>query len=503
MEDKMAWWTADSTPADRVRCRLNPKLSFFFDGTGNNLYQEMAKPEPERALSNIAKLYQAAIKDKDGLEAVPTYIPGVGTPYRYANGNISPDEDKGGTLGLGFGAGGEMRLEAALYEFRRILEIDWSAGAVRHMEWITLSVFGFSRGATLARAFIRRLIAEQCERDADKRLMWKSRYGERVRLRIVFMGLFDTVASVGGPGLHMGWGSELAIPEGVERCLHFVSGHEVRQAFPLDSVRVGSEYSEKCEEVIYPGVHSDIGGGYFDGFQGRSNSLSRVPLRDMYAEALKSGVMLRRLSDAPLEVRMEIALPPDSPLLHAYHAYMASLPAADGSLESLLHAHRKLKFRWRAAITRTSSDSRVLGALHRSVDPMVCDAVTAHNHHRTCSPTSWTYELPRNPDVQAKQLLAEHRRLVRQIPAIREPVERHGDATWSRARTGYEELIIATWDDRSVLPAEVEIFMAEHVHDSVAHFTEWPCALHDQRAIFYDETRILAKRERRRSTAHA
>ena len=513
MEDKMAWWTAESTPADRARCRLYPKLSFFFDGTGNNLYQEMAKPEPERALSNIAKLYQAAIKDKDGLEAVPTYIPGVGTPYRYANGNISPDEDKGGALGLGFGAGGKMRLEAALYEFRRLLEIEWSAGAVRHMEWITLSVFGFSRGATLARAFVRRLIAEQCERDADKRLMWKARYGEQVRLRIIFMGLFDTVASVGGPGLHMGWGSELAIPEGVERCLHFVSGHEVRQAFPLDSVRVGSEYPKKCEEVIYPGVHSDVGGGYFDGFQGRSNSLSRIPLRDMYAEALNSGVMLRRLSDAPLEVRMEIALPPDAPLLPAYHAYMAalpaadgsqeSLPAADGSLESLLHAHRKLKFRWRATITRTNSDSRVLGTLHRSVDSVLCDGVTAHNNHQTCSPTSWTYELPRKPDVQAKQLLAEHRRLVRQIPAIREPVEWQGDTKWSRPRTSYENLIIATWDDRSVLPAEVEIFMAEHVHDSVAHFTEWPCALHDQRAIFCDETRILAERERRRSTAHA
>lgn len=502
LEEQTAWWTPEATPADRMRCRLYPKLSFFFDGTGNNLYQEMAKPEAERALSNIAKLFLAAIDDRDDKEAVARYIPGIGTPYRYANGNISPDEDKGGTLGLGFGAGGEMRLEAALYEFRRILEIDWSAGALPHMQWISLSVFGFSRGATLARAFVRRLIAEQCERTAEG-LMWKGRYGEQVHLRIVFMGLFDTVASVGGPGLHMGWGSELAILEGVERCLHFVAGHEVRQAFPLDSVRVGSEYPKKCEEVIYPGVHSDVGGGYFDGFQGRSNSLSRIPLRDMYAEALNSGVMLRRLSDAPLEVRMEIALPPDAPLLPAYHAYMASLPAADGTLESLLHAHRKLKFRWRAAITRTNSDRRVLGALHRSVDPVLCDAVTAHNNHRTCSPTSWTYELPRKPDVQAKQLLAEHRRLVRQIPAIREPVEWQGDTKWSRPRTRYEDLIIATWDDRSGLPEEVEIFMAEHVHDSVAHFTEWPCALHDQRAIFCDETRILAERKKHRSTAHA
>lgn len=504
MEAQIAWCTPESTPADRIRCRLYPKLSFFFDGTGNNLYQEMAKPEAERALSNVAKLFLAAIDDQDGREAVARYIPGVGTPYRYANGNISPNEDTGGSLGLGFGAGGQMRLEAALYEFRRILEIDWGTGTLPHMEWVTLLVFGFSRGATLARAFVRRLIAEQCERSADGHLMWNARYGKPVRLRIVFMGLFDTVASVGGPGLHMSWGSELAIPAGVERCLHFVAAHEVRQAFPLDSVRVDSAYPKTCEEVIYPGVHSDVGGGYFDGFQGRSNLLSRIPLRDMYAEALKSGVMLRRLADAPLEVRDEIALRPDAPLLQAYRTYLASLPAAnDDSLESLLHAHRALKFRWRAAITRTNNDVRVLGALHRRVDPSLCDTVGAQDNHRTCSPTSWTYELPRKPDVQAKQLLAEHRRLLRQMPAIREPVEWQGDAERRRERNAYEDLIIAAWDNQSGLPAELGTFMAEHVHDSVAHFTDWPCALHDPRAIFCDETRILAEREKRRSTAHA
>lgn len=370
--EELAWWTSGVTPAERLKCRLYPKLSFFFDGTGNNLQQELAKPVEERALSNVAKLYQAAIDDKNGREAVRRYFSGVGTPYRYAYSNISPNEDKGGSLGLGFGAGGDMRLNAALYEFRRILEIDWSGGALRHMQWVKLSVFGFSRGATLARAFVRRLIAEHCERTADG-LMWKGTYGERVRLRIVFMGLFDTVASVGGPALHLDWGAELAIPEEVERCLHFVSGHEVRQAFPLDSIRIGKSYPANCEEVVYPGVHSDVGGGYFDGFQGRSNWLSRIPLRDMYAEALKSGVMLNRLADLKLEDRSEMLMPSDAPLLPRYQAYMVALPQA-GSLESLIQAHRILQFRWRSAITREQSDVRVLGMLYRSVDPAMCDA---------------------------------------------------------------------------------------------------------------------------------
>lgn len=450
-------------------------------------------------MSNVAKLYQAAVKDKDGKEAVPTYIPGVGTPYKYPYANVSPNEDKGGSLGLGFGAGGDMRLEAALYEFRRLLEIEWSGGALRHMQWVTLSVFGFSRGATLARAFVRRLIAEDCEHTADG-LMWKATHGDRVRLRIEFMGLFDTVASVGGPGLHMAWGSELAIPEEVERCVHFVSGHEVRQAFPLDSVRVGKSYPGYCEEVVYPGVHSDVGGGYFDGFQGRCHQLSRIPLRDMYAEALKSGVMLHSFQDLQLEDRAEMIIPPDSPLLSKYTAYMDHLPDGGSSLESLIQAHRTLQLQWRGAITRAGQDTLVLGALHRQVGPALCEAGPARNNHRTCSPANWKYELPRRPDEQAKQLLSEHRRLVRQMPMIREPVDRQGDMEFSRPRTDYENLIVQAWDTTTPLPAELEIFMAEHVHDSVAHFTDWPCALHEQRGIFCDRDRYLAKSNQKIAT---
>lgn len=489
--EQWSWCTPGVSPKERIKCRLYPKLSFFFDGTGNNLWQELRKPVEERAISNIAKLYQAAVNDKDGKESVPTYIPGVGTPYRYPYSNISPNEDQGGVMGLGFGAGGDMRLEAALFEFRRLLEIEWSGGALRHMQWVTLSVFGFSRGATLARAFVRRLIAEHCERTADG-LMWKGTYGDRVRLRIVFMGLFDTVASVGGPGMHMAWGSELAIPEEVERCVHFVSAHEVRQAFPLDSVRVGKSYPGNCEEVVYPGVHSDVGGGYFDGFQGRSNQLSRIPLRHMYAEALKSGVMLQRFEDVPPKDQAEMTLPSDSPLIGKYSAYMDALPKSGASLESLIQAHRIAQFQWRSAITRARQDTRVLGALYREVDPAMCEAVPARNNHKTCSPKGWKYELPRKPDEQAKQLLAEHRRLVRQIPFIREPVERQGDMEFARPRTEYENLIIKAWDSTAAQPEQVEIFLAENVHDSVAHFTDWPCSLYDQRGIYCDQDRYLA-----------
>lgn len=213
----------------------------------------------------------------------------------------------------------------------------------------------------------------------------------------------------------------------------------------------------------------------------------------MYAEALKSGVMLHSFADLQLEDRAEMTIPPDSPLLSKYAAYLDHLPRGGSSLESLIQAHRTLQLQWRGAITRAGQDTRVLGALHRQVDPALCEAVPARNNHRTCSPTSWKYELPRRPDEQAKQLLSEHRRLVRQMPMIREPVDRQGEMAFSRPRTDYENLIVQAWDATTPLPAELEMFMAEHVHDSVAHFTDWPCALHEQRGIFCDRDRYLAK----------
>ena len=66
-------------------------------------------------------------------------------------------------------------------------------------------------------------------------------------IKIVFMGLFDTVASVGIPYLapfaagHMGWADgtlRLSDSEAfLEHCVHMVAAHEQRSCFPVDSIR--------------------------------------------------------------------------------------------------------------------------------------------------------------------------------------------------------------------------------------------------------------------------
>ncbi|WP_186191581.1 T6SS phospholipase effector Tle1-like catalytic domain-containing protein [Burkholderia gladioli] len=484
---------------DSINCRLYPSLSFFFDGTNNN----MDRDRPMNKHSNVAKLFQVA-KDSMLEDAKPTYISGVGTSFKFTKVAGYTDhlkDDEGGVLGLGLGAGGDLRIKFALGEFSRLLEAEWGPSSWTHMREIVVAIFGFSRGATGARAFARRLIDQKCLKDGGQ-LYWVAPSGTRIPLRINFMGIFDTVASVGGPALHLDWASELAIPAEVERCVHYVSAHEVRRAFPLDSVRVDKIYPGNCEEVVYPGVHSDVGGGYGPGEQGRDQDLSMVPLRHMYTEALRFGVPLLSINEMSRRVRRDFELADDAPVVNLYNDYMAALPAAPGSdLESLIQPHRYLNFRWRSILARHQADERVLGHLYEKVGAAFCSTVPAGSDedHPACQPNEWVYDVPKNPEEQAKQLLREQRRLERHIEFLRNPIEpRAGNRSYPpqpRELRPYEKMILAAWDEAGTIPLAVDQLLAEHIHESVAAFTSWPCALWDQRGIYCDRTRYMAQND--------
>ncbi|MCZ2903678.1 T6SS phospholipase effector Tle1-like catalytic domain-containing protein [Burkholderia thailandensis] len=485
--------------ADMIACRLYPSLSFFFDGTNNNLERDV----PLNKHSNVAKLFRIA-KRSIAEDAMPTYLPGVGTPFEFAKVAGYTDhlkDDEGGALGLGLGAGGDLRIKFALAEFSRILDVDWGPGSWKHMREITLAIFGFSRGATEARAFVRRFVEQKCVKDGGK-LYWTAPSGVRVPLRINFMGLFDTVASVGGPTLHLDWASELAIPAEVERCVHYVAAHEVRKAFPLDSVRVDKTYSSNCEEVVYPGVHSDVGGGYGPEEQGREQDLSLIPLRHMYAEALRAGVLLTPLDRMARNARKDFELAENARILKLYTEYMAALPPASGDdLEALIQPHRYLNFRWRSVLARNRADDRVLGRLYQKVGASFCAAVSAGTDadHPPCQQNEWVYDVPKDPEEQARQLLGEQRRLERHIEFLRNPIERrpgpHSYPPTPRELTPYEKMILSAWDEQEPPLLVVDQLLAEYVHDSVAAFTSWPCALWDQRGIWCDQRRYLAEND--------
>ena len=200
----------------------------FFDGTGNNLERD----RDSGALSNIAKLSLAHKPQTPNM--VPDYVPGVGTPFEKIH-------DRGGIRGDARGHRADDRIEYAL---KRLDELIDSFPAEVRILLINVNVFGFSRGAAQARAFMRDLAAK-CT-GADGAYVYRGK-----PIRIAFGGLFDTVCSAWSTmigamfmrnGGHNGWAEDMKLPEMVEQSVHMTAAHEVRRLFPLDSTRNDTHY---------------------------------------------------------------------------------------------------------------------------------------------------------------------------------------------------------------------------------------------------------------------
>ncbi|WP_210283921.1 DUF2235 domain-containing protein [Massilia sp. Se16.2.3] len=382
--------TAGAQRGDAASCKQVIWFSFFFDGTGNNRDADLELLKH----SNIARLYRAHKETNidEGISSV--YIPGVGTYFREIG------DDGGSTSGNAFGAMGEARLEFAAREFegflRRPLALAKAPGNA--IKEINIAVFGFSRGAALARAFLNLLMKRYCRLESEK---WRLRQGNwPVRFR--FAGLFDTVASVGlpmstnntgiydsvrsdvpgmiaerlddyentrpetlafsrageagadpAPGKYAGhteWGARLHIHETVEEVRHLVAAHEYRNSFPLDSIRFSSSTGipevAHFHEIIYPGVHSDVGGGYTPGEGARasrpSQNLCLIALQHMYNFALKSGVPMSL--EKSERTRSDFNL--DAKVGDAYNHYVKAI----GSFSTLgegINRHMAMYYAWR------------------------------------------------------------------------------------------------------------------------------------------------------------
>lgn len=376
-------------PMQIEACKECPKpvwFSAFFDGTGNNFDADGngSKDVNVVSYSNIAKLWQFAhVDDKAIPRTVRRYIEGVGTPCAKV-GDSGGGVDK--ALGMASARKGELRLRWMLNEL--------NSHVSKHMpavSQINVSVFGFSRGATEARAFVR-MLTDQLAENIGGRLWWRQPNMKGIRPEVVvyFMGILDTVASTGfggsrlesqveyslGPliggylhyiddGGHAAWANDLRIPEYVRQCVHFVASHECREKFPSDSVREDRNVPPNCVETFYPGMHSDVGGGYTrDSQEGRTNELANVPLNNLFIEAWKAGVPLKPPAQVMAEAGALFAISPE--LEEVWNAYMAqgsgqaSGPAPVGNrLETNVIWHMNRYYQWRASRSRRLHDGRL------------------------------------------------------------------------------------------------------------------------------------------------
>ncbi len=384
---------ACSTPA----CVADVHVGMFFDGTNNNKKrdQEDVTAPNARSHSNVVVLFDT-YNDKLPYH-FRVYVPGVGTPFPDI-GEMGESSD-----GKAMARGGESRIHwamiqvlnaihFALYEANFIdkgraqslvngpsflggqgllpvgnarrrgtfsslileLAVNLKKKPKPHLQTLHLTVFGFSRGAAEARTF--------CTWMDD---LWRTvveindvMYGCVPRLRIQFVGLFDTVASVGlansapipNDGGFMGWADgTLELPARVEQCVHYAAMHEIRKSFPLST---GRKSSCTVREVMYPGAHSDVGGGYAPGEQGkaktRSELLSQVPLLHMYREARSAGVPLANNSELEALGRRDTArdLVISASLAQRFDEYRSHGPQG-GEIKRTMREHLRWYWRWR------------------------------------------------------------------------------------------------------------------------------------------------------------
>jgi len=260
-------------------------LGIFFDGTGNNIND---KPQ---TITNVAKLYKVyAESDKPMVRKL--YIRGVGsTKHKDDNDRLGGKDaiTKGidRMLGGAFGTGGHDRIHFILDQAKAIIK------ETPNVTKLTFDIFGFSRGAALARHFVNVI---------NKKPL-------HTKQSIRFLGIFDTVGSFGIPGNNND-DFDFRIPKSaVKFVYHLVAEDELRANFDLQSIRPNSSVAPNHDdsactgnrwavEIICPGVHSDIGGGYDqlkpnnkkDEHGNRNNRLSRHYLKQMHQRAKACGV---------------------------------------------------------------------------------------------------------------------------------------------------------------------------------------------------------------------
>lgn len=472
-------------------CVTTLYLAVFFDGTGNNMEAELRKKDELRALSNIARLFDAHQRDSIRRGIRREYISGVGTPCEQVG-------DDGGVGGLALGRGGAERIEHALKVLDELID---DQPASMEIMVVTVSVFGFSRGAASARAFARDLAA-RCKLREDGTWL----YNERVPLRISFMGVFDTVCSV-WPAFssaainfrngHNGWAKGMHVPAMVEQSVHMTAAHELRGQFSLDSTRDHDAYPANTVEIWFPGVHSDVGGGYDPRTQGRKNSVARFALNEMYDMAGTAGVLLRPISEFDEFLRSEFDKS-DVELQAAFNGYLQAMPVKRGRFEDLQAAHMGLLHRWlRVRQERgdmlpsmerltereatLQAEVRTLQRQRNSLSAPVGFEESHLPHQRMEDADKWSVinaSLREREDElkvvrkQLRGLRSENDTLLKKVARMRRKRDR------GEALNLAEQTMVDAWDDKAPLPPDVETFFDGYGHDSASHWmladqTKW------------------------------
>lgn len=254
-------------------------ILLFLDGTWNDR-------EDPNTWTNVALLHDMSLTDSP--EQISYYDKGVGTDGGY-------DMKLGGLHGVGL-----SRNVKQAYSF-----------LVKHyQEGDRVFIFGFSRGAYTARSLaglvfncgvlassqdnyraIDRLYDDYKDRDAAA---MKSHKSGNKQCPIHMLGVWDTVGALGIPisflknvGDRLFAFHDTKLNPEVQFACHAVAIDERRNSFEPTLWEVTPENKHRIKQVWFPGVHSDVGGGY------KERHHSDIPLRWMLDQAKQRGLIVK------------------------------------------------------------------------------------------------------------------------------------------------------------------------------------------------------------------
>lgn len=216
--------------------------------------------------TNVVKLFDLYQEQKD-IEGGRKTL----TLKAYEAGAGTKSGEKDSILGAATGLGETGVPEQVKRLFRALAELAKVRLGGDFISELSLDLFGFSRGAAAARH-----AAHQILKGADGQLAEAFRgqglkWPDKVSIR--FVGLFDTVAGiVNFSSLDLSAGNdqndpvELYLdPDKVGHVVHLVAADEKRTNFALNSVKsTDGSLPANFREIVLPGAHSDVGGGYPD-----------------------------------------------------------------------------------------------------------------------------------------------------------------------------------------------------------------------------------------------
>jgi uncharacterized protein (DUF2235 family) len=297
---------------------MSRNLIVCFDGTSNQFGAHD---------TNVVRLVQSL--ERFGQRQIVYYDPGVGTlPEPGLLTQISKRVSE--LFGLAFGIGLIAKVERA-YAF---LMRNWQPGD-------RVFLFGFSRGAYTARAlagllhmfgllqpshenllpYVMRLFRSSRRIDDKNAKIWRLSAQfrntfardagvEHRRFRVHFVGVWDTVSSVGWIWDPVKFPHTAANP-GIATIRHAVAIDE-RRSFFRQNLFAADVRGQDLLELWFPGSHGDVGGGYPENHGG----LWREPFTWMCEEAKKAGL----LTDPEQERRvLTRTAPPEKPWAEPQH----------------------------------------------------------------------------------------------------------------------------------------------------------------------------------------